>query len=253
VTTHLRRRTVISPLREFALLHAAAAVLLTALSLSPASADAVKDCQAAQIAACTELLEINSSNTTALANRGVGYRIAGQYDRAIADFDAAIGLDPRVAGYYLERGLARGAKGDHQSAIDDFGAAIGRDATLIPAYFGRAMAFEALGKKDAATEDVNKAIGLNPVLVAALYMQRGNELQKSRRDDEAIAAFDRSIALKSDWPLAYFGRAAAFDDKGNSERAAADYRQCVALNATTDLERQRQQQARERLTTLSRH
>jgi Tfp pilus assembly protein PilF len=65
-----------------------------------------------------------------------------------------------------------------------------------------------------------------------------------------ISAFDRAIDINPSWPLAYFGRAASFDDKGDSKRAAADYRACIALSAKTDLERQRQQEARERLEKL---
>jgi len=38
---------------------------------------------------------------------------------------------------------------------------------------------------------------------------------------------------------------------GNSGRAAADYRKCIELSAQTDLERQRQQEARERLEKLA--
>jgi hypothetical protein len=50
--------------------------------------------------------------------------------------------------------------------------------------------------------------------------------------------------------LAWFGRAASLDEKGDSERAAADYRRCIELTAKTDLERLRQQEARERLDRL---
>lgn len=178
-------------------------------------------------------------------------RISGAYDRAIADFDAAIRLNPGVAGIYLERGLAYEAKGEHAIAIMDFDAAIRRDPTLVQAYFGRALAYDGIGEGQRATADLTVAASLDRNLVAALHMQRGYELKAAGRSAEAIAAFGRAIAINPNWPLAYFGRAASFDDQGDREHAAADYRTCIALNATTALERQRQQEARRRLDELS--
>jgi tetratricopeptide (TPR) repeat protein len=83
-------------------------------------------------------------------------------------------------------------------------------------------------------------------------MQRGYELRTAGQYNEAVSAFDRAIDANPNWPLAYFGRGASFEDEGDSERAAADYRRCIELNARTELKRQRQQEARARLAKLSR-
>jgi tetratricopeptide (TPR) repeat protein len=226
------------------------ALLLTLGASSGMAADLMKDCQLGKTAACTEILQGDPSNTAARANRGVGFRISGDNDRAIADFDEVIRIDPRIAGYYLERGLALDAKGEHLQAIDDFSEAIQRNGTLVQAHFGRAMAYEATAQKDQSAADLNRAVNLNGNMVAALYMQRGNDLSKARRFGDAITAFDRSIALKSDWPLAYFGRGAALEETGNTERAATDFRKCIALNGMSDLERQRTRDARAHLERL---
>ena len=47
----------------------------------------------------------------ALSNRGAAYSSMGQPDRAIADYDAAIRLDPGDAGTFVNRGGAYGDKG----------------------------------------------------------------------------------------------------------------------------------------------
>ena len=235
-------------LRELAISRMAFAALLIPLAV-PASAavDLRKDCEAGQVAACTQILQSNPTDFSALANRGIGFRLTGQYDLAVADFDAAVRVNPTTAGLYVERGLAREAKGEHVLAVLDFGRAIGRDPTLVQAHFGRAMAYEAIGQFELSIADINDAMRLNRNMVAALYMQRGYELRAKRQSDEAITAFDRAIEINSDWLLAYFGRGTSFDDKGDSGRAAADYRKCIEFNAKTDLERQRQQEAGERL------
>ncbi len=243
-----------SNLWRLAVRRKALAALLIPFSASPsaAAADLRKDCQSGQIAACTRILQSNPSDISALGNRGIGFRVIGEYDRAVADLNAAVGLDPRIAGLYLERGLAYEAKGEHLVAISDFSEAIRRDPTLVQAHFARAMAHEAAGQRELSVADLGKALHLDQNMVAALHMQRGYELRTARQYEKAISAFDRTIEINSDWLLAYFGRGASFDDKGDSERAAADYRRCVELNAKTELERQRQQVARERLGKLSR-
>lgn len=240
-------------LRRLAVGGMALAALATPLGASQGSAaDLRKDCQSGQIAACTQILQSNPSDINALANRGIGFRVDGEYDRAVADLDAAVRLDPKIAGLYLERGLALDAKGEHTLAIADFGEAIGRNPGLVQAHFGRAIAYEDAGQHELSTADLNNAMRLDRNMVGALHMQRGNALRSAHQYDKAISAFDRAIDINSNWPLAYFGRAVSFEDKGDSERAAADYRRCIALNAKTELEQKRQQEARERLERLSR-
>jgi tetratricopeptide (TPR) repeat protein len=64
-------------------------------------------------------------------------------------------------------------------------------------------------------------------MVGALHMQRGRELRAARQYDKAISAFDSAIDINPNWPLAYFGRGASLEDKGNYERATEDCRKCI--------------------------
>jgi tetratricopeptide (TPR) repeat protein len=59
-----------------------------------------------------------------LNNRGNGYYAKGEHDRAIADFDKAIGIDPAQATAFYNRGNAYYAKGDRDRAIADYDRAI---------------------------------------------------------------------------------------------------------------------------------
>jgi len=226
--------------------------LLILFSATPCvAADVRKDCVSGKVDSCTQILQSNPADFNALANRAIGFRVSGEYDRAIADFDAAVQINPDIAGLYLERGLAYEAKGEHLPAIRDFSEAIERGPKLVQAHFGRAIAYQAIGDRDLSIADMNNAMKLDRKMVAALHMQRGNELRAIRQYDEAIAAFDRTIEIYDGWPLTWCGRAALFDEKGNSERAAADYRKCIELPVQTDLERQRQREARERLERMA--
>ena len=78
--------------------------------------------------ACTSLIDSGRYTRQNLAilhsNRGIAYGKGGDYDRAIADFDAALRINPNHMRAYLNRGNANFARRDYDRAIADFGQAI---------------------------------------------------------------------------------------------------------------------------------
>jgi tetratricopeptide (TPR) repeat protein len=56
--------------------------------------------------------------------RSISYGAKGNYDRAIADYDQVIALDPKLALAFTNRGIAYAAKGDYDRAIADHNEAI---------------------------------------------------------------------------------------------------------------------------------
>src|SRR3954451_9480841 len=101
----------------------------------------------AQAAACTALIDSKRFTKQNLAilhsNRGIAHGKAGDYDSAIADFDAALRINPAHVRAYLNRGYANFAKGDSDSAISDFGNAIRLEPKNVSIVMSRATAFEA--------------------------------------------------------------------------------------------------------------
>ncbi len=59
-----------------------------------------------------------------LLARGDDFNIKGDLDRAIADYDAALKVDPAYAEALNSRGMAWRAKGDRRRALTDFDAAL---------------------------------------------------------------------------------------------------------------------------------
>src|SRR6202035_1531080 len=59
-----------------------------------------------------------------LSNRGDGDQAMKDYDRAIADFDAALSLDPKFQRAYNNRGAAWRGKGDRTRALQDYAEAV---------------------------------------------------------------------------------------------------------------------------------
>lgn len=99
-----------------------------------------------------------------LVNRGIIHMQARELDKAIADYDLAIRVDPRIAEAYVNRGIALLHRGGRdQDAI----VALTKGLEMNPsrpevAHYSRAVAHELAGNTRAAYEDYQAAAALKP-------------------------------------------------------------------------------------------
>jgi tetratricopeptide (TPR) repeat protein len=107
-----------------------------------------------QIAGCTSLIQSakksDSDLAIAFSNRGNAWRLKGEVDRAIADYDQAIKRDPRSASVFVNRSAAYDAKGQHDRAIRDYDEAIKLDRRSPVAFNNRGFAYYSIGQHDRA-------------------------------------------------------------------------------------------------------
>src|SRR2546421_1594998 len=84
------------------------------------------------------------SNAEAYGNRGETYRLLKEYQRAIADFDHALELDPNYAWAYGSRGQTYASLEENQRAIADFDHALELDPNYSWAYGSRGQTYRLL-------------------------------------------------------------------------------------------------------------
>ena len=129
--------------RTYTLLSMSAIVAVTALPFcGPAAADDRDTCKTASgdvaIEACSRAIASKKHKGRNLSllhtNRGVEYGAKDDYDRAIADHDLAIKIDPKNALAYNNRGVVKLKKGDEEGGNAD----IARAKQLQPG-IGRAQ------------------------------------------------------------------------------------------------------------------
>src|SRR5262249_34872939 len=81
-----------------------------------------------RIAACTKIIDARRTSVDdraeALRFRAIALRQKNELDRALADHDLAIKLDPKIAGAFQQRALTWQKKNDLDRAIADFDQAI---------------------------------------------------------------------------------------------------------------------------------
>ena len=143
------------------------------------------------IPVCTKIIALKQrpdAKASAYNNRGAAYDKKGDSDRAIADFDTAIELDPTNVDAYNNRGAAYDKKDDSDRAIADFDTAIELDPTNVDAYNNRGAAYDKKGDSGRAIADFDTAIELDPTNVGA-YNNRGVAYLIKGDYDNAIMDF----------------------------------------------------------------
>jgi tetratricopeptide (TPR) repeat protein len=72
-----------------------------------------------RIKGCSEIIGRDPNDAAAYHNRGEAYALAGNLERAIADYTKTIEIKPDTAAAYDSRGRAYAAKGDYTRAVAD--------------------------------------------------------------------------------------------------------------------------------------
>ena len=139
---------------------------------------------------------------TLLALRGRAYNAVVRHDRAIADFDAALKLNPLSALALNNRGLARHAKGVYGRAIRDFDAAIALFPRYYDAFRNRGTAHFFNGDPTTAAADYDRAIGIYGKDPAA-FVLRG--LARYFAGDPRAAVLDLEQARRMAYAYPYLG------------------------------------------------
>ena len=127
--------------------------------------DSPQDPEAA-IIDCTQ--SINSGNwkgrhlAAFYSNRAAAYRATGDSDRAMADLNEAIRLDPKSGKAFVGRGDVFGSMGDFERAIADFNEAIRLNPKSSVAYFARGRSYLFAGSVEKALADFNQASAQAP-------------------------------------------------------------------------------------------
>ncbi|MGE0154470.1 MAG: tetratricopeptide repeat protein [Reyranellaceae bacterium] len=167
---------------------------------------------------------------TAMAhnNRGVAYDRTGNSNEALADYNAAIALDPDYANAYSNRGTVYAERGEFDAAFADFDKALRLKPGFEPTLRARAEAWQRSGQYERALAQHNEFVRSSLNKWRSLH-ERGDLLLAMGRADEALADYDRVLRMEPQDDAAYHQRARAWQMKGDAARALADYDRAMSL------------------------
>ena len=199
----------------------------------------------------------------------------GRVDEALANYDAAVRLEPGYVDALNNRGNIRLQKGQAAAALPDYEAALRFDPSHVDAHLNAAVALltlhrpaEAiahcetavrlrpdygpahwkfgdtllqLNRPGPAAERYAEAVRLDHTLVHA-HANLGRALVQIGRMPEALAAYERALKLAPDWALARHHYALALEASGRGREAAEQ--NAAALRLQPDFPEAATQRAR---------
>jgi tetratricopeptide (TPR) repeat protein len=137
-------------------------------------------------------------------------------------------VDADDANTYLERAAIWVKIGDLDRALADYNTAIGLDDENVAAYRARSLLWRNRGHIDRALADLDRAIRLS-FADPEVYRDRGLVWYERGRYDRAIADFNQAIKLSPAFAMAYLHRAEALLNKGDFQTAIADFDRAIQL------------------------
>ena len=187
-------------------------------------------------------------------NRGVVLRRLKRLSEAVASYEKAIEINPEYAEAYNNRGNAvlelqriSEAQGEDleavpskpgitkpltreqlKRAVEDLSAELNLAKEPVPKaewleiLVNRGIVLRSLQRPQEALANYDRAIAIKPNYAEA-HNNRGNALYELRRVDEAIESYNRAIALKPNYPAAFVNRANAKLSKGDMAGGWADF------------------------------
>ncbi len=153
------------------------------------------------------------------------------YAAALDDMNKAIKLQPRYAGFFINRAFLRYMTDDFQGAFADYDYALQLEPHNSIALFNRGLLRAEVHDTNRAIDDFSAVLRLDPNEYKTLY-NRAILLADIGSYDEAINDLDKVIEAYPDFAAAYFLRFDVKRRKGDTRSAEKDYNKSLALAKT---------------------
>lgn len=166
-------------------------------------------------------------------NRAVAYRNVRKYDLAIIDLDKILELNPNLPlslwkEFYFLRGTIFQENGDYEKALINLDKAITLDPDNAKYYLHRANTYQLLKKNDLAIADYNKSLEIMPF--ALTFYNRARTYSEKRDFDESIKDYTKAIELNPQFADAFSNRGLSYQLKGELDLALQDFTKAISLN-----------------------
>lgn len=160
---------------------------------------------------------------------GVAAYQQGDFDQALARFEAAIGLRPDVAKYHSNRGNALKEAGRLDEAIEAYRRAIAIDAGFADGHFNLGVALRDGGDVEGAARAFQAVLAINPAHLDA-KQNLATVLFSLGWNDHAIELFREVLKVRSDVAEVHFNLSQTYEQAGRYVEAVEEARAALALS-----------------------
>ncbi len=128
---------------------------------------------------------------------GAAYKAQGRLDRAVAEFQIALRLEPSFAFAYNNLGAAYKSQGRLDSAVEAYQAALRLEPDSADTHYNLGNAYASQGRPDMAAAEFQASLRLHPDFAWAHY-NLGLAYESEGRPDMAAEEFRTALRLKPD-------------------------------------------------------
>lgn len=179
-------------------------------------------------------LGLCSDYNDAYYDRGYAYSNIAEYEKAISDYSQVIKLSPTYAHAYFNSASSKAYLKRYDEAIIDYSKYVELRPSDPDGFFQRARIHGFKGQYNEAVLDCDKAIELNLPKeqyseIAILYFNAANFYFRKRNFHQAKDCYDKSIRFNQNYADAYNNRGQVSEILGKTNKAAKDYKKACDL------------------------
>ena len=169
----------------------------------------VLGCGISQVKQSVNDFEINETESSNYENIGDSYFNQKNYQMAFVNYDRATQLNPRNTRPQYKRGLARLSAGQYQKALEEFNSIIDQHPNYALAYEGQGRAFFLLNDPERALRSFQKAISMDSDLwrtcgyLGILYDKQKQHESAKKKHLQAIQLRPNEGALYNNLGISY--------------------------------------------------
>jgi tetratricopeptide (TPR) repeat protein len=152
--------------------------------------------------------------------------------KQLAVLNIALARQPRNSAKYVERAHHLLDGGEESAALEDFNRAVKADPQYAKALSARAAYWLGKNKLDRVIDDCNNAIDIQPHQEA--YSIRGDAWMQKGDYERALADFVKAKRFDATVAQAYLMRARALKSQGDDEQARKSFERAVALDPSIE-------------------
>ena len=177
---------------------------------------------------------LQPENADRYYNRALFYYEQKEYNKSIVDFTRATELDPddsenwRMLGYVYKNGIK-----DYEKALDYYEKSLEVDSTYVNSINSKALIYVEQKKYDLAIKEYERGIALkeiDPEGAAYCYSNRAEQYERLREYDKALADYDSAIVLQPENADRYYNRAWFYYEQKEYNMSIVDFTEATELD-----------------------
>jgi tetratricopeptide (TPR) repeat protein len=164
------------------------------------------------------------------SNKGSSLEKLGRFPEAIACYNRALQLDPRLDSAWFNKGVGLFASGLVNEAIECYEQALRLNPKAEQAWSNKGVVLKSLGKTEEAIGCYDRALQLNPRYPNA-WVNKGVVLKAMGRTADALTCYERALRLKPDDEMAWTNKGNLFYAQCRAQEAIGCYDRALKINS----------------------